>query len=309
MRLLPRHKFSQSILIAAVACATTFSAMAGTVVRMVTPLGNIDLELYDQARPITVQNFLGYMNDGSYLNTFSHRLVEGFVFQGGGFRIDNNSINSVPTKGAIPSEFNGDAAFTNAKGTIAMAQVGTDKNSATSQWFINMVDNNNGTAPANLDTLNGGFTVFGRVISGLSVVDMYNTQFVNSLTGGWGIYDASSALGSSAFGELPLLANTLNVQNFIYTKMFVLPATITLTGKRVQRVKRKVTVVNGTASTGVEAIECKLGGNGPISSIASSSPWSIKVSSLKHGTNKFYFRAVIADGTRTAFQVVRIIRR
>ncbi len=138
-----------------------------TTVRLTTVLGAIDVELYDDAAPKTVANFLAYVNSGAYRNTFVHRSVPGFVIQGGGYGWDDaaNRVTTVAARPAVVNEFS--TSRSNLRGTIAMAKLGGDPNSATSQWFINLADNS-----ANLDNQNGGFTVFGKVSAGsMAVVD------------------------------------------------------------------------------------------------------------------------------------------
>lgn len=142
-----------------------------SAVRMTTTQGTIDLALYDRQKPITVTNFLRYVNNGRYFTTdpvtkqqassFIHRSVPGFVIQGGGFIGTVNSANTTiqPTAVATYPAIQNEPGISNKRGTIAMAKLGNDPNSATSQWFINLADNS-----ANLDAQNGGFAVFGRVI-------------------------------------------------------------------------------------------------------------------------------------------------
>jgi len=152
-------------------------------VRLTTSLGPIDIALYDQRTPATVANFKNYVDSGRYFITdpttnqiaplFWHRSAPGFVIQSGGFlaTVDpSNSTDVAPTQvqafAAVPNE----PGISNERGTIAMAKLGTDPNSATSQWYINLADN--GGPPSNLDTVDGGFTVFGRVLGdGMTVAD------------------------------------------------------------------------------------------------------------------------------------------
>ena len=144
--------------------ATTPKAVtpsAGTLVRMVTNVGPIDLQLLDQEAPRTVANFLSYVRSGAYNSSFFHRLVKGFVVQGGGVNWNAAAqppLGAVPVGSAIANEFS--ATRPNVRGTVAMAKVDGNPDSATNQWFINLADNS-----ANLDAQNGGFTVFGRVLS------------------------------------------------------------------------------------------------------------------------------------------------
>ena len=157
-------------------------------VRMTTVLGNVDIALFGQQKPITVTNFLKYVDQGRYFlfdatakqtaSSFVHRSSPGFVIQGGGYI---GTVNPSPTPGsannnAQPTQvlsfgpIQNEPGISNKRGTIAMAKVANDPNSATSEWFINLADN--GGAPNNLDTTNGGFTVFGKVVgNGMTVVD------------------------------------------------------------------------------------------------------------------------------------------
>ncbi len=210
-------KISRLLLFAIVGVALAATASAGTIISVTTPVGAITLELEDDAKPITVTNFLRYLNDGRYQNLFSHRLDDGFVLQSGGFTLAGNMINAVPTYAPIANEFTTEPRFSNTKGTIAMAKIGNDPDSATSQWFINLADN------LPLDATNGGFTVFGRVIDGFDTLEKFNTDFTNRSTGGQGIYDKRAALNNGAFGELPLLEQTLAANNLIFTTIAVVP--------------------------------------------------------------------------------------
>ena len=138
-----------------------------TTVRLPTSVGVIDINLYDAAAPRTVANFLNYVNSGTYNNSFIHRSVPGFIIQGGGYIWNDTTgnVSSVTTNAPIANEFS--ASRSNRRGTIAMAKLGGDPNSATSQWFINLADNG-----SSLDGQNGGFTVFGEVsAASMAIVD------------------------------------------------------------------------------------------------------------------------------------------
>lgn len=131
---------------------------------VVTPLGTLEIELYSNVAPVTVANFLGYIARGDYQGSVFHRLAPGFVIQAGGFRFrDDRIFDLVETQDPIVNE----PCLSNVERTIAMAKLEDQPDSATSQWFVNLVDNS-----ANLDFQNGGFTVFGRVIGdGLDVAN------------------------------------------------------------------------------------------------------------------------------------------
>jgi len=130
-----------------------------------TNLGDISVQLYPDVAPQTVANFLHYVSTGAYNNSFIHRSVPGFIFQGGGYQVQSGpTITVIPVYAPVVNEFH----LSNTRGTIAMAKLGGDPNSATSQWFFNESDSN----AANLDNQNGGFTVFGKVTDAASLAVM-----------------------------------------------------------------------------------------------------------------------------------------
>jgi len=139
--------------------------------RFTTDLGIITVELLDDDAPITVNNFLSYANKGDWDNSIFHRSLDNFVIQGGGFDLDSNDIVGNVRQG---SQITNEPGISNKRGTIAMAKVSNQPNSATNQWFFNAADN--GAGQAQLDTQNGGFTVFGRITnsSGRAVMDAIN---------------------------------------------------------------------------------------------------------------------------------------
>jgi cyclophilin family peptidyl-prolyl cis-trans isomerase len=130
------------------------------------PMGTIELELDPVAAPVTVQNFLDYVNEGFYDATVFHRVVAGFVIQGGGYTPGSpNPELQEPTQPPIALE--SDNGLSNLRGTLAMART-SDPNSATSQFYINVVDN---LALDYRSEQQPGYAVFGRVTAGLEVVD------------------------------------------------------------------------------------------------------------------------------------------
>ena len=131
-------------------------------VGIVTSAGSIVLELDPKAAPITVNNFLNYANSGFYRNTLFHRVISGFMIQGGGYT--TGLVKKDGLKDPIVLESNN--GLTNLRGTVAMART-NDPNSATSEFFINHVDN----AFLNYSTTNPDYAVFGKVIQGMDVVD------------------------------------------------------------------------------------------------------------------------------------------
>jgi peptidyl-prolyl cis-trans isomerase A (cyclophilin A) len=152
---------SAALIANAPAFAQTNTAAAHPQVLLKTTDGDIKLELYPEQSPKTVANFLDYVKSGQYSGTIFHRVIKGFMIQGGGYTA---SFAEKPTRAPIPLESRN--GLKNATGTIAMART-SDPNSATAQFFINTVDN------AGLDYPNpdgNGYAVFGKVISGMDVV-------------------------------------------------------------------------------------------------------------------------------------------
>ena len=135
----------------------------GTVI-MKTSMGEIHILLNPTDAPKTVENFLKYVDAKFYDNTVFHRVIKGFMIQGGGFKMDGKTLKRQKTKPAIKNESS--ASPSNARGTIAMARLG-NPDSATAQFFINLVDNQALDYPAH----NGGYVTFGKVIKGMEIVD------------------------------------------------------------------------------------------------------------------------------------------
>lgn len=155
------------------------TAQANSVACFTSSMGQFCIELFETQIPITTANFLKYIDSDSYTNGIFHRSIPGFVIQGGGFKVvdgtSGESLVAVNTFSPIINEFK----ISNTRGTVAMAKLGGNPNSATSQWFVNLADNS-----ANLDYQNGGFTVFGRVIfDGMTVFDAIAKLPVRNLGG------------------------------------------------------------------------------------------------------------------------------
>jgi len=142
------------------------AAAQSTMVRVQTSLGLIDIALLDTEAPLTVANFLSYVRSGAYAKSFIHRSIPGFIIQGGGYHwSDIAGPTKIPAGPPVVNEFS--VSRSNVRATVAMAKLPNNPNSATTEWFVNLANN-----AANLDTQNGGFTVFGRVtIPGMTVVD------------------------------------------------------------------------------------------------------------------------------------------
>lgn len=176
----------------ATSAATYVHLALGTVVRFQTNYDPdadgtsefYDIELFDDDAPNTVDNFLQYVNDGTYENNIIHRSLSAFVIQGGGFELTSTGVAPVTTRAPIADEFSSENL--NLRGTLSMAHAGA--NTGTSQWFVNTVTN------SHLDGV--PHTVFGRVIgNGMDIVDAIN---------GIAKADLSLRAGLSAFASAPL---------------------------------------------------------------------------------------------------------
>lgn len=201
---------------------TSSMARAGTLVQFRTVYGDIEVELYNHDKPVTVQNFLQYVQSGRYVNEFSHRLVPGFVLQGGGFTLTTNFINAIPTYPPITNEFGVGQKFSNVYGTIAMAKLGGDTNSATSQWFFNLVDNTFLDAP---DT-NNFFVVFGHVVQGTNVLNIFNSfQNYTGTQQSNLVANLSSSFGQN-FTSCPLLYPSTASTNFVFLDITLMQVAI-----------------------------------------------------------------------------------
>ncbi len=160
------------------------STTSAQTVRFRTNVGDIDVVLLPASTPLTVANFLNYMNKGAYANSIVHRSVPGFIWQGGGYKFENGAVPEIAQNPAVRNE----PGISNVRGTIAMAKLGSSPNSATNQWFFNLADNS-----GNLDRQNGGFTAFGRVANeaSLAVMDKIAAVPVYAI--------------NSTFSDLPLI--------------------------------------------------------------------------------------------------------
>ena len=147
---------------------------ANTVVEMTTSMGNIEIELFNDKAPISAKNFENYAKSNFYNGTIFHRVIPGFMVQGGG--IDAN-MQEKPTKVTIRNESSN--GLKNTRGTLAMARM-NHPDSASSQFFINVVDNDF----LNRSPRNAGYAVFGQVTKGMDVVD----KIVKVPTGNYGMH-------------------------------------------------------------------------------------------------------------------------
>jgi peptidyl-prolyl cis-trans isomerase A (cyclophilin A) len=238
-------------------------------VRMTTVLGTFDIALFGQQKPITVANFLNYVDQGRYFkvdpfngqlaSSFIHRKVPNFVIQGGGFlgTVTSSTNNALtPTSVLTFPPIQNEAGISNKRGTIAMAQSGSDQNSATSQWFINLADN--GGPPANLDirytppngTPAGPYTVFGRVVgSGMTVVDAIAAVPHYNFSGSGG-----------AFSNLPL--RNYSQADYNSNKPVTVPNLVSVPGiARISPLAFSASSSNGNVSVFVSGTNLRVVGN------------------------------------------------
>lgn len=152
-------KQSLALLTAATFSVCTYAA--NTLVEMKTSMGNIEIELFNDKAPVSAKNFEDYAKANFYNGTIFHRVIPGFMIQGGG--MDANMVEK-QTKAPIKNESSN--GLKNTRGTLAMARA-NNPNSATSQFFINVVDNDF----LNKGSMNAGYAVFGKVTKGMDVVD------------------------------------------------------------------------------------------------------------------------------------------
>jgi len=183
-----------------------------TMVRLYTTLGPIDVALKDAEAPISVANFLAYVRSGAYDGTFIHRNVPGFVVQGGGYKLINGAAPHIPTFAPIALEYS--ASRPNIRGSISMART-SELNSATSEFFLNLVDNTVTLGPTN----GGGYAVFGQMTTP-SLPAMDGMARLNNVNAG------------GAFGTLPTVSpltnNTVRNENLVLVNTaIVLPARTT----------------------------------------------------------------------------------
>jgi peptidyl-prolyl cis-trans isomerase B (cyclophilin B) len=145
--------------------ATDTSAQTNPTVVIETNLGSMTIELFESEAPKSVENFLAYVNDGYFEGTVFHRVIQQFMIQGGGMTAD---LTPKQTRPAIENEARN--GLSNERGTVAMARTNII-DSATSQFFINTVDNAGSLDHRGLDPSEYGYAVFGRVTEGMNTVD------------------------------------------------------------------------------------------------------------------------------------------
>jgi len=237
-----------------------------SAVRVVTNVGTMDFILYNTATPQTVTNFLSYVNNaastGNYNGAVFHRAISGFIVQGGGFKVQSapNNFTSIVTTASPTNE----PGISNLRGTVAMAKVGSDPNSATDQFFVNVADNS-----SNLDNQNGGFTVFARVAgNGMTTAD--------------------------AMAALPTVNATVNVDGIANTGLTSWPVT---SGTTMDTTK----MVTITSAAPVAVLSYSVTGNtNPSAVTASISGTNVQINGVAGGQSNVTVTATDLDGSTTS---------
>lgn len=286
-----------------------------------TLVGNIDIELFDSDKPVTVSNFLAYVQSRRYDNSILHRCDPGFILQGGGWTVPSpqfaggiQTVSRVPVFPAITNEFFVGQRYSNTVGTIAMVRDGTNLNSARSEWFFNLVNNS-----PHLDTNAGGYVVFGRVTNGLAVLNFFNnlSESANILNMMSPVYQqtcppvyvnpddvfdypfAELPIAALPFG-CPIYAHLFAVQAIMLSGPDVLPPKVTVnTPKKFATLTNENVTLTGSSSDNVRvaSVRVALGANSVTTSNVN--PWSLTLTNVPPGTNVVLVEAVDSTGNRT----------
>jgi cyclophilin family peptidyl-prolyl cis-trans isomerase len=288
-----------------------------------TNFGSIDIELFDQEKPETVKNFLLYVYSGAYSNLVLHRLEPNFVVQSGHIRIDDpTSTNLFITYplwadfGRITNEYSVGPQLTNEYGTIAMARVAGQTNSASFDWFLNLTNN------AFLDTRDGGFTVFGRVVNTTGPQNGTNLlNYFNTLSRTNGIRNYSITTYNETLLSLPVTTNRSSAP--LFTDLFTVRASViqgntagdttpptlqvTQPGETFITTTNFSITIAGTAADNQAVARVLYDPPSGRSFVAvGRENWSVELA-LNFGTNRFSFRSVDYFGNVSATQEVTVV--
>lgn len=316
------------------AWTTSSPAADNTIVRFqlrngVTVFGNIDVELYDTEKPLTVSNFLHHVRSGAYDRSIIHRAVPGFIIQGGQYTVPNpyfptaaNHLNRIVEGAPIPSELTNSRVIPNTFGTLAMALSGDentiDLNSATTSWFFNTIDNE--------DDLSD-YTVFGKVKSGQKslthfntlsenrgIINMFNLNYLFSSCDLLTI-DEESGFGLNGlpvaykFFDCPLnndlFSVTISVLSSPTNTADSAAPVITITSPAKNGiVTNNSLTVSGTIrdNIGVETITLHTSYGAELTPTISGTTWSLALSNYPAGANSFVIEADDANGNRVTAQ-------
>jgi cyclophilin family peptidyl-prolyl cis-trans isomerase len=189
-----RALFRSAIAIACLAFTSVSFAANGPRVEVMTNVGNFVIELDPLRAPLTVENFLHYVKEGFYTGTVFHRVVPGFVAQGGGYTQDLKEKKA--DQKPVPNESGN--GLSNLRGSVGMART-NDPHSATTQFYVNLADN------AELDPrpTRWGYAVFGKVVSGMDVVDKIGTRATHAA----GPFNSSVPVDMVTINKIEVLSN------------------------------------------------------------------------------------------------------
>lgn len=331
--------FSSLTASAQVSTNATNSTVRFRIAHGVTWLGDIDVELFDTLKPVTVSNFLTYAQSGRYAESLLHRLVPGFILEGGGFTLPTPFASApfrvasvIPADPPITNEFNAGGVQANVLGTLAMAKTPGQPHSATSRWFFNLANNSDGTGSTNLNTANGGYTVFGRVTAGLSLLQQFNNRSPNS-----GLIDMTrpplvsscppvllvpsgsdypfEALPVSFFNGAgcPNYTDLYHVDLILLNAPDVLRPTVVITAPALNASLTNADItVRGTVTdnVGVASVRVRRGTNEPVIATVTGTNWTALLTNVPPGTNSIVAEAIDTSGLRgqaitTFFRSVR----
>lgn len=292
-------------------------------------LGDIDVELFNSSKPLTVSNFLVYAQNDVYRNSILHRCAPGSTLHGGQWTVGSptdfsflQSVTRIPVGSPITNEFQRGGVVSNVFGTLAMGKPPGSTNGATAHWFFNLGDNSDGTGSTNLNTADGGYTVFGRVTSGNNILNLFNARALNQ-----GILDTSNAFYRGAcsaislqpdnttgypFDALPVAFTNANscptyrdlftVQVLIVSGGDTTPPVLTVTSPAANgRVSNDTVSVTGTVTDGtsVEVVRVYWNTNSPLTATRTNNQWSVLLTNVPPGTNTLIVEAVDAVGLRS----------
>ena len=199
------------------------ASQAGTLAQFRTVFGDIEVELFDQDKPGTVQNFIRYVQSGRYETQISHRLIPGVRLEGGSYVFTNDVPNPISSYAPITNEFGFGPLLSNVYGTISMGRLPGDTNSATSHWFFNLDDNLSLDAP----DADHSFVVFGRVVRGTNVLNVFRDfQYFNGFQSSNLVADLTAVYGAE-FSECPLRFPSITSTNLLFIDISLLQVAIT----------------------------------------------------------------------------------
>ena len=290
-------------------------------------LGDIDVELFDLDKPISVSNFLAYVQSGSYPNTLLHRCLPGFALQGGGWTIPfpasaDAFTRAIGIRAGLPitNEFAVGTTRSNVFGTLGMVRPPGEPNGATTHWYFNLGNNSDGTGSTNLNTADGGYTVFGQVKTGSEVLQFFNTLSENGglldMTdttyqifcspvvlnpGGVGFpFDSLPVSVTNRF-QCPRFSDLFTVQIIFLSGQDALPPSLTVTSPpRNASVTNESVTLRGTVTDNatVASVRVFWSTNSPINATLTNRNWSVTLTNVPPGTNTLLVEATDTSGLR-----------